>query len=91
MRVVAVLYDSRDLTSRSKKFLKEEGWLNEDDDFYWLTMDEILEGLDDCEQAGGVIPEGWWEASGFTREQRANLEKLWSVGNGNVEARWEVA
>lgn len=90
MNIVAVLYDHRDLSNKTKEFLDREGWVDSDKNVYWLTERDILDSFEDDEKPH-EIPQDWWEDSGFSMEQRKTLEKLWSMGNGHVEARWERA
>lgn len=88
--MIAVLYDGRELSGKSKQFLEDNGWYNADDGIYWLTETEILDSLnEDDEDLYSSIPHDWWGDAGLSSDQRKDLEKLWSMGNGGIEARWE--
>jgi hypothetical protein len=90
VKVIAVMYDGRELSAKAKQFLEHNGWYDEDDGIYWLTETEILDSLNDgSEETCPSIPHGWWDDAGFGTDQRKELEKLWSMGNGDIEARWE--
>jgi len=85
----AVIFDVRELSSRTKKFLEENMWSDGEGEFseFWLSKTEILDSLDgDCTD----IPEDFWERSCFTREQRKALEDVWRR-DPRIEARWESA
>lgn len=89
MKTVAVLYDGRELSEKTRKFLEENGWFDEDDGFFWLTEREILDSLNVDEVSFPQIPSSWWGDSGFSPDQKKALEKLWDMGQGSIEARWE--
>lgn len=90
MKIVAVLYDGKELSSKTRQFLEENVWYNEDEGHYWLTKKEVLDNLNkDDEEMYTDIPVGWWVDAGFSSDQRKELEKLWSMGNSDIEARWE--
>jgi hypothetical protein len=89
MTVLYVVYDSNELSAKTKEFLDLSGYLSEpeeDGGYYYLTEPEVVSMLDRADPMAG---ESWWDKSGFSSDQRSTLEILWRL-NPDAEARWET-